>query len=119
MQLVLGAQIGLDLGAARAPLPPQRWQLGERGRRIARRAAWCSAFVVIVALGVLQGARVAIGAAGVSELAESASAPPLVTAPEAQPPRAPTGTFWRPDDSHAERPQPELAPRRWAPQPRP
>ena len=53
MQLVLGAQSRLDLGSAGDPVPlrPERWRLGERGRRWLRRAAWCSAFVVLVALG--------------------------------------------------------------------
>ena len=76
MQLVLGTQSGLDLGMSSPPLPlpPARMRLGERGRRVLRRAAWCSAFLMLVALGVLQGARVAIGAAGVSELAEGAGA---------------------------------------------
>ena len=122
MQLVLGTQSGLDLGMSSPPLPlpPARMRLGERGRRVLRRAAWCSAFLMLVALGVLQGARVAIGAAGVSELAEGASAPSRLAAPEAKAREARTaaGEFWRPNDSSAERPRPELTPRRWAPAPR-
>ena len=120
MQLVLGAQNRLDLGSAGDPVPlrPERWRLGERGWRWLRRAAWSSAFVVLVALGVLQGARVAIGAAGVSELAQGADALPNLSAPAAPPQQTLSGAFWRPAGSSAERPQPELAPQRWKPKPR-
>ena len=102
MQLVLGARIGAILGNTGAPLPapPRRWRLGERGRRLLRRAAWIAAFVLLAALGALHGATVAIGADGVSELA---SAPPS-SEPDARQERDLRGSFWRPQGSNADRP---------------
>jgi hypothetical protein len=117
MQLALGARIGTDLETAGAPqpAPKERWRLGERGRRVLRRAAWASALLGIALLGALHGATVAIGADGVGELA---SAPPreAETVHGAHADKELRGTFWRPERSSAERPPAEIAPRHWRPQ---
>jgi hypothetical protein len=116
MQLVLGAQIEAGLGTAGAPLPapPERFRLSERGRRALRRAAWIAAFALLVALGALHGATVAIGASGVSELASAG--PPSEPAGAAGASEL-RGSFWRPDASNAQRPPSEVAPRSWQPRP--
>ncbi len=116
MQLVLGVQVGVGLGAAGAPLPapPERWRLGERGRRTLRHAAWIVAFALLIALGAIQGATVAIGAHGVSDLADTAQRE-AAPAPRARAAREPGGAFWRPEQSRAQRPPPEIEPRRWKP----
>jgi hypothetical protein len=115
MQLVLGAQNGMGVGSAGAPLPapPRRWQLSERGRRVLRRAGWAFAFAALVALGALHGATVAIGSEGVSELA---SAPGAGAVSETRPAPEPRGAFWRPERSSAERPPAKIRPRRWQPE---
>jgi hypothetical protein len=116
MQLVLGAQIGASLGTAGAPrpAPPERFRLGERGRRALRRVGWIAAFAVLVALGALHGATVAIGASGVSALA-SAEPEREVAAPETRSERELSGAFWRPEASSAQRPPAEISTRRWRP----
>ncbi len=110
MQLVLGTRHGAGLGTPGAPLPapPERWRLGERGRRNLRRAAWIAAFALLALLGALHGATIAIGAEGVGELARE----PVAAPPEARETR---GGFWRPPGSEADRPRTEIAPRRWEP----
>ncbi len=119
MQLVLGMRIGADLSAppaAPAPSGPQAGLLGERSRRILRRIAWSFAFALVVALGVLQGARVAIGAEGMSELAQSASRR-AAASPGGEIERDSTrGDLWRPAGSTAQRPDGALQQRRWQPE---
>ena len=114
MQLVLGARIENDLGAAGAPLPapPERWRLGERAKRTLRRAAWLLAFLALAGLGALHGATLAIGVEGVSDLATALPAPSHSDSHAASEVR---GAFWRPAGSTAQRPPVELAPRRWHP----
>lgn len=116
MQLVLGASVGGRPASAGAPLPvpPDRWRLGERGRRTLRRVAWGLAFVALALLGALHGATTAIGADGVGELASAT--PPGQPAPQQPVERDVRGSFWRPERSNAERPPAEVAPRRWQPQ---
>jgi hypothetical protein len=111
MQLVLGAHV--DVGAAGSPLPapPDRWRLGERGRRRLRRAAWGIGFAALAMLGALHGATTAIGAEGVGELAGSVAQPASASRSE----RDVRGSFWRPDGSSAQRPPADVAPRRWEP----
>ncbi len=116
MQLVLGAQIETGLGAAGAPqpAPPERRRLGEPERRILRRAAWIAAFALLSVLGALQGATVAIGAHGLSELA-SAAPRGISAAPHTPPARESGRVFWRPDESPAQRPPSKISPRSWKP----
>ncbi|HEY8121514.1 MAG TPA: hypothetical protein VII78_09360 [Myxococcota bacterium] len=118
MQLVLGAQMGANLETAGTPrpAPEPRFRLGERGRRALRRAAWLAAFTLLVALGALQGATVAIGADGVSELTGAEPRPVQEpAAPEARAAAEPRGVFWRPERSRAARPPAEIKSRRWYP----
>jgi hypothetical protein len=117
MQLVLGirSRLGLGLAAAAESAPAERWPVGERGRRVLRAAAWLAAFALLATLGALRGASVAIGAEGVSELANGL---PESRRSGAQEPTAPSdlrGTFWRPAGSDAQRPRSEIRPRRWDP----
>ena len=75
MQLVLRDGISAAWSAWRAPRAPDApdpWWRSERTRRVARRIAIALAFGATIAVGALQGARVAIGAAGVREIAQSA-----------------------------------------------
>lgn len=117
MQLVLGTPTYSGLGAAGAPLPapPERWRLGERARRILRRVVWGLALALLVALGALQGATVAIGEDGVSELATGAARreEPRTAGPARE--RELRGAFWRPEGSSAERPPAKIGPRKWQP----
>lgn len=115
MQLVLGIRIGTgSLAAADAPAPPAlEPALGQqRLRRALRSAAWAAALSGIAALGVIQGARVAIGAEGVSALARGESDLATGSALERDELR---GTLWRPAGSSAERPGSALRARRWEP----
>jgi hypothetical protein len=113
MGLVLGAHVGVGAAGAPLPAPPERWRLGERGRRALRRALAALALLALAALGALHGATTAIGAEGVSELAAPAWAAALESA---ESPRDLRGSFWRPQGSNAQRPPAELAPRRWRPE---
>ena len=116
MGLVFGAHVGVGTaGAPPLPAPPERWRLGERGRRALRRVLCALAFLALAALGALHGATTAIGADGVSELA-IAPLGAAQAAPESDGARDVRGSFWRPDGSRAKRPPAELAPRRWRPE---
>jgi hypothetical protein len=117
MQLVLGTPTYSGLGTAGAPLPapPERWRLGERARRILRRVVWALAFALLVALGALQGATVAIGEDGVSDLAAGGTREEPARAPSEMRERELRGGFWRPEGSNAERPPAKIGPRTWKP----
>lgn len=118
MQLVLGVRTGAEAFAtpeAAAPQAPEPWLNGERIRRALRRCAFTAAFSGIVALGVVQGARVAIGAEGVSALARGEEQPASEGTLEPDPLH---GTLWRPAGSTAERPADKVRPRRWQPEER-
>lgn len=115
MQLVLGLRIRTSLvtPAGAATPAPEPWQRGERWRRVLRRAAWSAVFALLCALGVLQGARVAIGADGVSALALGEPGRTGAGTLERDERR---GTLWRPADSTAQRPASPLRSRRWDPE---
>jgi hypothetical protein len=115
MQLVLGARVegNLETSGAPLPAPPDRWRLGERGRRALRALGFALAFAALALLGALHGASVAIGAEGALALASASPAP--IASPAARREREVRGAFWRPPLSTAERPPAELAPRRWDP----
>ncbi len=75
MQLVLRDGISAALSAWRATRAldaREHWWRSARTRRIARRIGIALALGATIAVGALQGARVAIGAAGMRELAQSA-----------------------------------------------
>lgn len=109
MQLVLGIRSGTGaLPPAGAPAPGP-WLHRARVRRALRRIVWAASLCAITALGVIQGARVAIGAQGVSALARGELGGGTLERDVVR------GALWRPADSDAERPLPAARGRRWEP----
>jgi hypothetical protein len=78
-------------------------------RRALRRIVWAASLCAITALGVIHGARVAIGAQGVSALARGELDSGTLERDAAR------GTLWRPAGSDVERPLPAARGRRWEP----